>query len=186
MPLDLSGILCAGAYLCERCGSPKISVLTSVGVIDVELGRGDMRVFFPIADGAAPRLRRADVTLPTEYVKCRFAGAERAVCPTDDIYSAMLFGIGEKMSAYRAFPSGADVDFVRVISKNKLEVRSYERGAGYVTSASGAAAAASVLLALGRCDANADIAVDCGKMSVHLSDRPCLSASVTRVMTGKT
>lgn len=182
--LDLSALMCAAAHLSEKCGTPKITLMTRGGVCESEITpRGDVTLTLPGVDIGKIKLRRADISPPTEYAKLDFFGA-RAFCPTDDIYGAILFGIGEKMSAYRAFSGGADVDIVRVKGKNSIEVRSYERGAGYVTSAGGAVAAALALAALGKCGNDVSVAVDFGRMGVHVGEKPTATATVTKVFNG--
>lgn len=185
IPLDMSGVLCAGAYLCGKRKTPKLAILTEAGLIEIETRSGEMTARFPAIKDQTPKTRRADISTPTEYIKFEFAGAERIVCPTDDIYTAMLFGVGEKMSEYRS-RTPFDVDFVSVISKDRIKVRSYERGAGYVTSADGAVLAAAAMSALGKCESDVDIAVDSGRMHVSLSPRPNITASVVHVMNGST
>ena len=184
--LDASALMCAAAYLSERCGTPKITVLTRGGVCEAEIiPRGDVKLTLPPILIGPVKLRRADISPPTEYAKLDFFGA-RAFCPTDDIWGAILFGLGEKMSAYRAFSGGADVDIARVRDNNTIEVRSYERGAGYVLSAGGALCAAAAMRALALCGDDVSVAVDSGRMSVHIADRPSVSATVTKIFRGKT
>lgn len=183
--LDVSSLLCAAAHLSEKCGTPKITVMTGGGVCEAEiLPRGDVRLTLPPILIGPVKLRRADVSPPTEYAKLDFFGA-RAFCPTDDIYGAILFGLGEKMSAYRAFSGGADVDLVRVKGKDLIEVRSYERGAGYVVSAGGALCAAAAMHALGKCGSDVSVAVESGRMSVHTGEKPSVSATVTKIFKGE-
>lgn len=185
VPVDASALLCAAAYLSERCGTPKITVLTRGGVCEAEiLPRGDAKLTLPEINIAPVKLRRADVSPPTEYARIDFFGA-RAFCPTDDIWGAILFGLGEKMSNYRAFSGGADVDLAYAKEKDVIEVRSYERGAGYVTSASGALCATAAMRSLGMCGDDVSVAVDSGRMNVHLGKRPSVSASVTKIFRGE-
>jgi len=115
-----------------------------------------------------------------DYVKI-FFGTSRAVCITDDIYESILFGVGEKMSKYSSFKNGADVDFVKVVQKNTVEVRSYERGAGYNVSVNGVVAAVIALSKLGILEKNVEVSLDCGKMSVVLSDYISVCASVSKI-----
>lgn len=183
--LDLSSLMCAAAYLCEKCGTPKITLMMRVGVCDAQITpRGDVTLTLPDVNIGMIKLRRADVSPPTEYAKLDFFGA-RAFCPTDDIWDGILFGLGEKMSAYRAFSSGADVDFARLRAPDMIEVRSYERGAGYVMSAGGAVAAALALHTLGLCKNEISIAVESGRMNVKIGKKPTVTATVTKIMRGE-
>ncbi|MBR6051317.1 MAG: hypothetical protein IKP68_08975 [Clostridia bacterium] len=183
--LDLSSLICAAAHLSEKCGTPKITIMTRGGVCEAEItSRGDVTLTIPEVDIGKIKLRRADVSPPTEYAKLDFFGA-RAFCPTDDVWDAILFGLGEKMSTYRAFSSGADVDIVRLRGSDTIEVRSYERGAGYITSAGGAVVAAMALHALGKCGTGISVAVDSGRMSVSIGKKTTVTATVTKVFKGE-
>lgn len=187
VPLDFSAALCAGAYLCEKSGSPKICIVTASGVCETEISKsGAVSAVVPYKNAGEAKIRRADVGAGTEYVKTILCNTTRAVCKVNDIYKAILFGVGEKMSAYGAFGGGADVDFTRAISRDKIEVKSYERGVGYLTSGSGAVAAAVTLASLGVCEKNVNVAVDCGRMRVYTGDELRLEATVAKVMKGTT
>ena len=184
-PLDFSGALCAGAYLCEKSGSPKICVVTPCGVCETEISKsGAVSASVSHKKAGEAKIRRADVGSGTEYVKTILCGTTRAVCSVNDIYHAILFGVGEKMSAYGAFGGGADVDFTRVVARDKIEVKSYARGVGYLISGSGAVAAAMTLASLGVCSNEIGIAVDSGRMRVYTGDDLRLEATVTKVMKG--
>ena len=166
-----------------KCGTPKITMRG--GVCEAEItSRGDVTLTIPEVDIGKIKLRRADVSPPTEYAKLDFFGA-RAFCPTDDVWDAILFGLGEKMSTYRAFSSGADVDIVRLRGSDTIEVRSYERGAGYITSAGGAVVAAMALHALGKCGTGISVAVDSGRMNVSIGKKTTVTATVTKVFKGE-
>ena len=181
---DLSALMCAAPHLSEKCGTPKITLMTQGGVCEAQITpRGEVTLTLPKVDIGKIKLRRADVSPPTEYAKLDFFGA-RAFCPTDDVWNAILFGLGEKMSVYRAFSGGADVDVVRVRGKDAIEVRSYERGAGYVTSAGGAVAAAMALHALGKCGTGVSVAVETGRMGVLIGQKTTVTATVTKVFKG--
>lgn len=60
--------------------------------------------------------------------------------------------LGEQICTHRDFPHQANVEFVRVVSENEIEIRIYERGVGpTASSGTGSSASAIAVLALRRC-----------------------------------
>ena len=186
IPFDASSLACAAAYLCEKCGTPKISMITGGEICEAEiLPTGEVCISLPKIKAESLRFRRADVSRPIEYVKLSVGAAMRAVCPVDDIYGAILFGQGEALSKYLSGALAYDVDLARLRNDGLLEVRSYERGSGYVASALGAYAAAYVLNALGKCGGDVRVKTDSGKMTVSLAKKPTAKMTVSKILSGE-
>jgi diaminopimelate epimerase len=60
--------------------------------------------------------------------------------------------IGAEICKHRDFPHQTNVEFVRVVSENEIEIRIFERGVGPTTSSgTGSSASATAALALRRC-----------------------------------
>lgn len=60
--------------------------------------------------------------------------------------------LGEEICVHRDFPHQTNVEFVRVVSENEIEIRIFERGVGPTTSSgTGSSASATAALALRRC-----------------------------------
>lgn len=60
--------------------------------------------------------------------------------------------IGAEICTHRDFPHQTNVEFVRVLSENEIEIRIFERGVGPTTSSgTGSSASATAALALRRC-----------------------------------
>jgi diaminopimelate epimerase len=60
--------------------------------------------------------------------------------------------IGAEICAHRDFPHHTNVEFVRVVSEDEIEIRIFERGVGPTcSSGTGSAASATAALALRRC-----------------------------------
>ncbi len=60
--------------------------------------------------------------------------------------------IGAEICAHRDFPHQTNVEFVRIVSENEIEIRIFERGVGPTTSSgTGSSASATAALALRRC-----------------------------------
>ena len=183
---DASALACAAAYLCEKCGTPKVSMISCGEITEAELlSCGEVSLSLPKIKSDSMRRRRADIARPVEYVKLSVGSSMRAVCLTDDIFGAILFGQGEALSKYLSSSTAYDVDLARLCADGSIEVKSYERGAGYVTSACGAYAAKYVLAALNARNGGAQIKTDSGRMSVVLGEKPTAKMTVSKILSGE-
>src|SRR5207245_10000000 len=65
-----------------------------------------------------------------------------------DISTAEVIGIGHQIRDHEAFkPAGTNVDFVEVVDRGTIRIRTYERGVEDETLACGSGAIASALVA---------------------------------------
>ncbi|MEE8576027.1 MAG: diaminopimelate epimerase, partial [candidate division Zixibacteria bacterium] len=87
------------------------------------------------------------------------------------------------------FPNRTNVEFVKVVSRKKIRVAEWERGAGPTgSSGTGAAAAVCAMVMLGLVDRCCDVHFDTGKLQVNWrgSDEVVeLSGPVAHVAGGK-
>lgn len=78
-------------------------------------------------------------------------GNPHAVLEVDDVDAAPVATLGPALQAQAAFPDGANVGFAQVVTRERIRLRVYERGAGETLACgSGACAAAAVLMRRGR------------------------------------
>ena len=73
-------------------------------------------------------------------------GNPHAVIFIDDVRDAPVDTLGPKIEIHKRFPAKTNVEFIQVISKNELDMRVWERGAGE-TLACGTGACASLVAA---------------------------------------
>lgn len=97
--------------------------------------------------------------------------------------------IGADIEVHEAFPNQTNVEFVRVIERNLIEVADWERGVG-VTTSSGTGAAAAVCAAVmnGFVDRNCDVQFEAGTMHIEWSEATnevLLSGPVAPIATGE-
>lgn len=181
---DVSALACAAAYFCEACGTPKISIIANGGIIEAALVGGEVSVSLPKIKYDM-NVRRADIRRPIEYIRLSAGESMRAVCPVDDVYGAILFGQGEALSKYLSSSLAYDVDISKIGSGGEIEVKSYEKGVGYITSALGAYAAAHVLNSLGKCKNDVLIRTESGRMSISLGEKPTAKMTVSKILSGE-
>ena len=88
-----------------------------------------------------------------------------------DVPSAELAGrLGPALEAHPIFPRRANVQFVRVADRGRIQVEVWERGAGRtLSSGSSACAAAAASVRLGRCDGAVTVAMPGGELHVGVS-----------------
>jgi diaminopimelate epimerase len=88
-------------------------------------------------------------------------GNPHAVLRVDDVAHAPVATLGPQIQALPAFPAGVNVGFMQVISRTRIALRVYERGAGE-TLACGTGACAAVVagIRLGWLDAQVNSTVD--------------------------
>jgi len=96
--------------------------------------------------------------------------------------------VGPLLERHPAFPNRTNVQFARVLGRDVMEIRIWERGAGYtLASGSSSCGAASAAVRTGRCDAGrVTVRMPGGELSVHV--RPDwslrLEGAVEEVCTG--
>ncbi|MGP8153297.1 MAG: diaminopimelate epimerase [Smithella sp.] len=93
-------------------------------------------------------------------------GVPHAVVFVDDLDNCDVHNHGRRIRRHESFqPKGTNADFVKVINRHKMKVRTYERGVEGETLACGTGVVASVLAAAGRglVDSPVDVTVQSGE-----------------------
>ncbi len=90
----------------------------------------------------------------------------------DDIESFDLKNIGPKIENHKLFPKKCNVTLAKVINKNLIKVKVWERGAG-LTKACGTAACATVVAGdiKGLIDKTADVEFELGKLTISIDEK---------------
>lgn len=76
-------------------------------------------------------------------------GNPHAVLEVDDIASAPVTELGRQIESHPDFPEKVNVGFMEILSRRKIKLRVYERGAGE-TQACGSGACAAVVAGIGQ------------------------------------
>lgn len=125
------------------------------GIARVEMGRPT----FEAADIPAQDLPGPVVTRPLDVagrqlqVTCLNNGNPHTVVPLPEVSAALAHELGPLIAGHPAFPERTNVQFMRVLDRETVEIEIWERGAGYaLASGSSACAAASAAHALGLVD----------------------------------
>jgi diaminopimelate epimerase len=153
-----NGIRCLALFAREEgmTSAREMRVETRAGVRTVEVGvedrvRVDMGapIFdpgqIPVTWDGADALRARLMLGATEVeVACLSMGNPHAVMFVEDPHEAPVTTVGPALEHHAAFPNGANVEFVRVLSPQRIRMRVWERGSGETLACGTGACAAAV------------------------------------------
>jgi diaminopimelate epimerase len=161
-----NALRCVARYLFEKklVAGPRMTVATPAGEMRPEVHLEDGRVSGVRVDMGTPRLERADIPMlgpPGLVIEEPLAVNGRMwrvtavsmgnphcvifLAPGEDV---TLEEVGPALEHHPAFPRRTNVEFVRVLAPDRLEVRVWERGAGPTLACGTGACAALVAAAL--------------------------------------
>ena len=173
-----NGVRCVGKYVYDKGLTKKteitVETLSGIKILNLKVKKNKVEsvsVNMGKADaGLVNRLTVCDRDV--EYIPVS-VGNPHAVVFVDDITGADITTLGPAMEHNERFPDGVNVEFVQVISDEKLRMRVWERGSG-VTMACGTGSCATVMAAIsiGLCSYNKDIAVelDGGTLYINIAE----------------
>lgn len=179
-------------YVKESC-----TVESLAGTIGVKMGYRD-EDFLATITMATPLYRRKDIPATGEKgdylekiagfeVHAVNTGAPHAVILTDDVDAIGIAAVAPKIRHHKTFPKGTNVNFVQVIEKDSLRVRTFERGFEGETLSCGTGATASAVIAsrLGLAGPVVDVETKGGVLTIHIGDTVKLEGPATTVFSGK-
>ena len=161
-----NGIRCVGKFVYDNglCKKTELDIETLAGVKHLSLHTSGGKVDRVTVDMGIAAVQDEPVAVTvggTEYKMTRVStGNPHAVTFTDDVKRLELEKIGPVFENNPAFGERVNTEFVRVIDKNTLEMRVWERGSGE-TFACGTGACATVAAAIknGFCAYGEDVTV---------------------------
>ncbi|MFC2153859.1 diaminopimelate epimerase [Candidatus Altiarchaeota archaeon] len=145
-----NGIRCLAKYVFENgiVEKENFSIETLAGNKEVWLSLEDGEVAKVEVDMGEPEILDLNQDLEIEgqnfSVNKVSLGNPHAVIFVDEITDELLEKYGPKIESHPSFPNRTNVEFVKVINKNEVELRVWERGAGE-TLACGTGACAAVV-----------------------------------------
>lgn len=145
-----NGIRCVGKYVYDRSLTRKtvLGVETRAGVRALELHIGeDGTVHSATVDMGKATVLERSLLLPTGTGTAISVGNPHVVCFTESVKDVPLSLWGSMIERDDRFPGGVNVEFVQVLSSDRLWMRVWERGSG-VTLACGTGACAAAFAAV--------------------------------------
>ena len=180
-----NGMRCVGAILFEKANAESLTLQTRAGLISLKRGNHDMIT----VDMGMPKFEWQDIPLAEEFRDTR--AIELQIGPIDDpvLHSPAVVNMGNPHAVFFVdgdpddydlerfgpmlenhpiFPDRANITVAKVIDRNRIAMRTWERGAG-LTLACGSAACAAVVSAVRKrlCDREVDVAQPGGNLSLE-------------------
>jgi diaminopimelate epimerase len=123
----------------------------------------------------------------TDYT-CYIAdiGNPHCVVPLPEISEELACKDGAALEVHERFPKRTNVQFLKVIDRNNIQIEIWERGAGYtLASGSSSSAAAAVAHRIGLCDRDITVHMPGGKIAIHIGNdyEVRMAGPATRVAT---
>ena len=175
-----NALRCIGNYYFKKFNKKNVTVETNSGLIDVEKNISEKIS----VDLGKPNISwdkipiKIDVDTQNldfdfDYLKGGFAvnvGNPHVIFFGDYLNVSELKKDSEKIIKTDFFPSGVNVSIVKVLSRSKLNILTYERGVG-ITDACGSGAGASVFASnkLNFCDKNVEVSMAGGNLFVEIT-----------------
>ncbi|MCD6320097.1 MAG: diaminopimelate epimerase [Candidatus Desulfofervidaceae bacterium] len=128
-------------------GGDKLSFETKAGVIHAEIDKNRVKLAMTPPQDLCLHL---SLPLESEVISAHFinTGVPHTVLLVEDLENAPVVSLGRQIRFHEYFqPAGTNVNFVRVISPNAIQIRTYERGVEDETLACGTGSVASALIA---------------------------------------
>ncbi len=181
-----NAVRCVGKYVYENgiIKKERITLETLAGIKILELRTADGKVSAVRVDMGEPVLEASRIPVvsskdrfvdePVEItgkvfnVTCVSMGNPHAVIFTDDVDELPLHIYGPQLENHKIFPKRTNVEFIRVISRDRVQMRVWERGSGE-TLACGTGACASVVAAVtnGLCDRRVSVMLPGGELLIE-------------------
>lgn len=187
-PMCGNGIRCF-AYFCQEEGirsESSYAVKTLAGDMVVEvtsrepfMARIDMGspIFDPAAiavksDGSDFLKQVLEISDGSKWeVSSLFMGTVHTVVFVDDYDSFDIEYVGKELCEHPTYTEKTNVNFVKIIDENKVEMKTYERGVGMTLACGTGACGTAVVCALqGLCKSAIEVILQLGSLNIELKD----------------
>jgi diaminopimelate epimerase len=114
-------------------------------------------------------------------------GNPHCVLPLPKISAELAKQLGPLLETHARFPNRTNVQLMKVLDRNNIQIEIWERGAGYtLASGSSSSAAAAVAHKLGLVDQNISVQMPGGKIEIEIGDNFSIrmTGAVTKVSDG--
>ena len=103
-------------------------------------------------------------------ITCVSIGNPHCVIPMKDISKETAIELGSQIETHPLFPNRINVQLMKVIDRNNIQIEIWERGAGYtLASGSSSCAAASAAFKLGLVDRNIKVNMPGGELDIEIA-----------------
>lgn len=120
-------------------------------------------------------------------VTCVSMGNPHCVLPLEKISAKLAHELGPVIENHEMFPNRINMQLLKVVSRKKIQIEIWERGAGY-TLASGSSSCAAAVAAhkLGLVDRSVEVTMPGGDLHIDINedDTILMTGPVTKIATG--
>lgn len=200
-----NGLRCAAAVLARdgTITTPRILFRTTAGDRPCELLARDGNVFSFRVDMGVPRFSSAEIPFDdgsvheriVDYpltiqqrilpITCVNVGNPHCIVFVERFFPARVLWnqVGHEIESHPFFPNRTNVEFVRVINKQEIEVLFWERGVGEtMSSGSGACAAAVAVILKGLTSNEVKVWTSLGQLTVRWEDHRIFQSGPAEVV----
>jgi diaminopimelate epimerase len=167
------GRICENAFrVITQGGVVECLVQKDGAEITVDMGRASFAsdaipVLGPPREVIAEQLEVGGKKIPFTAVTI---GNPHCVVHDAEICAELAMRLGPQLERHDLFPKRTNVQFVRVVNRNRIEIEIWERGAGYtLASGSSSCAAAAASVRLGLCANAVTVAMPGGELAINVS-----------------
>ena len=112
------------------------------------------------------KLKLDDKTL---FINCASIGNPHCVIICDEISKDEVLKLGPKIERNNLFPKKINVEFVKILDRNRIQMEVWERGVGYTLACgTGSCAAAGVCYKLGLCNPKIKVIMPGGIIDIEI------------------
>ena len=143
--------------------------------ITVDMGRVEFSAEGTTADTKDPKSQSIGQELSfngkTQTVYIADIGNPHCVVVQDEISAKQAKEDGAAIELHANFPNRTNVQFLKIIDRNNIQIEIWERGAGYtLASGSSSSAAAAVAHRIGLCDCDIIVHMPGGQIKIQIGD----------------
>ena len=165
-------------------------VSSDASSISVEMGQVSFHSeIVPVSVKGSPReVLNEEITIDGETFSYYAAtiGNPHCVIPLNEISEGLALELGAKVENHPLFPNRTNVQFLKVLDRNRIRIEIWERGAGYtLASGSSSSAAGAVARKMGACDQNITVEMPGGEIGLVIDEEfnVKMTGPATRVAT---
>jgi len=160
-------------YISTKAGIVKSSVYEKEKTVEVEMGRISFhKNDIPVHSDLDEVLNESMIINDEKIIfTATTIGNPHCTILCENISSSIAKKYGPLIENHEIFPNKTNVQFMKIIDENNIEIEIWERGAGYtLASGSSSCAAAACAKKLGFCNNDITVHMSGGNLNVFLSD----------------
>jgi len=145
----------------------------SANLIKINMGKMTFRsTQIPVSGGGREVVdEELQINRVRYKVTCLSVGNPHCVIPMDEVTEEKAKELGPEVENHNMFPNRINMQLLKVIDRANIEIRIWERGAGYtLASGSSSCAAAGAAYKLGMVDNKINVKMPGGKLLVEISE----------------